>query len=449
MRWRRVLSAAGLVVVSWTGLAAWQYDEYGRECELARQIVHRQAESLVHALVGGIRSHRRLGRYFPEQLQAALDELAAAHDVLAAAVVSEQGRLVLVAGQTELLGNPPRQDTGIFWESNGLRYAMDFRLEPEAPGGGAGPGGGPRGWGRGPGGRWAQDAAPASPFAAGGRFVAIVLLDRSTADTLQRRAWGLRAAVVLAGGLGLVLIAAVWCLTMGWVEAAGRARVFEIEARYLRELSQAAAGLAHETRNPLGLIRGWMQRLADAEPSSPELAGKAQAVVEECDRITARINQFLSFAKPCDPRPASVDLVPLIDQLAGLLQPDLEAKDLTLIKHVHGPNPAVHADPEMLRQALFNLMCNAIQFSPEQGTIEIVVRSAENRKCRLEVADRGPGVSPSHTDRLFTPYFTTRPGGTGLGLALVRRIATAHGWQCGYTPRPGGGSVFWLDGLHA
>lgn len=449
MRWRRALIAAGLVVVGWTGLAAWQYDEYGHECQLARQIVCRQAESIMNALVGGIRSHRRMGRYFPEQLQAALDELAAAQDVLAAGVVSEQGHVVLVAGQTELLGSPPPQEPGMFWEANGLRYTVDFRLEPEPAGGGAGFGSGPRGWGRGPGGRWAQDSGPSSPFAAGGRFVAIVLLDRSIADTLQRRALGSRTAVVLAGGLGLVLIAVVWCLTVGWAEAAGRARLLETEARHLRELGQAAAGLAHETRNPLGLIRGWMQRLADAESPSPEVAQKAQAVVEECDRITARINQFLSFAKPCEPRVATVELVRLMEQLAALFEPDLATKDLTLDRHIHGPNPSVRADPELLRQALFNLICNAIQFSPALGTIEIVVRPAENRKWRIEVADRGPGISPDHLERLFTPYFTTRPDGTGLGLALVRRIATAHGWQCGYTPRPGGGSVFWLDGIHA
>ncbi|MHB8969155.1 MAG: ATP-binding protein [Pirellulaceae bacterium] len=69
-------------------------------------------------------------------------------------------------------------------------------------------------------------------------------------------------------------------------------------------------------------------------------------------------------------------------------------------------------------------------------------------RLRTEVADRGPGVSNEIVDTLFAPYFTTRIGGTGLGLAIVRRIAAAHSWEVSYTPRPGGGAIFWLDGIH-
>jgi len=446
---RRSLSTAVVVVAAWAGLAAWQYDEYGHECELAQQILRRQAEAVMNAVVGGIRSHRRMGRFFPEQLQAALDELAAAEDVIAAAVVSDDGRIVLTAGNTEALKESFPLQPGAFWDAAGLRYAVEFRLEPEPPGAGPGPGGGGgRGFGRG-GGRWAQEPGPPSPLAAGGRFVAAVLLDRSATDALQQRAFWLRAAVALAGGLVLSLIAVAWHATVRLTEAAGRARVLESEARHLRDLSQAAAGLAHETRNPLGLIRGWMQRLADSPPAAGELHNKAQAVVEECDRITARINQFLSFARPCEPRLGAVDLAPLVAELAALVEPDLDAKGLKLVQTSDQPMPPVRADRELLRQALFNLLSNAIQFAPPQGTVEIALRPGHNGSERIEVADGGPGVAPDKVPMLFTPYFTTRSNGTGLGLAMVRRIAAAHGWESGYTPRLGGGSIFWLDGIHA
>jgi signal transduction histidine kinase len=254
--------------------------------------------------------------------------------------------------------------------------------------------------------------------------------------------------VVTAGGLVLICVGLAWLATVRMGEARGRARVLEAEARHLRDLSQAAAGLAHETRNPLGLIRGWTQRLVQSELPSPEQRKQAQTIVEECDRVTSRINQFLAFAKPRQPSLQPVDPGQLIQELAALLEPDLDAKDLKLAHWVSQGPATVRADCDMLRQALFNLVRNAIQFAPEQGTVEISVACGHDGPGRIEVADRGPGVPEEKVESLFSPYFTTRSDGTGLGLAIVRRIATAHGWEAGYTPRPGGGSIFWLSGIH-
>jgi two-component system sensor histidine kinase HydH len=139
----------------------------------------------------------------------------------------------------------------------------------------------------------------------------------------------------------------------------------------------------------------------------------------------------------------------VIDELAVLLQPDLEAKDLKLEYSVAKPVTTVQADREMLRQALFNLAQNAIQCSPEGQIVEISVARGQETAYRIDVADHGPGVVPDLVDSLFTPYFTTRPDGTGLGLAIVCRIANAHGWEAKYVPRPGGGAIFRLDGIHA
>ncbi|MDZ7617426.1 MAG: ATP-binding protein, partial [Patescibacteria group bacterium] len=104
-------------------------------------------------------------------------------------------------------------------------------------------------------------------------------------------------------------------------------------------------------------------------------------------------------------------------------------------------------DRELLRQILFNLLQNAIEFSPEGSTVEIGLRRGHDGRYRLEVADLGSGVPAELAGKLFTPYFTTRKEGAGLGLAIVRRIALAHGWRVGYQPRAGGGAIFWMDGL--
>jgi signal transduction histidine kinase len=248
--------------------------------------------------------------------------------------------------------------------------------------------------------------------------------------------------------LVLCCLALAWWASVKLVEAQGRARLLETETRHLRELNQAAAGLAHETRNPLGLIRGWTQRLASVDVDDGERERHTRSVIEECDRVTARINQFLTFARPCDPEITDVNPRELLKELADILQPDLEAKDLSLECDDDLPTPTVQADRELLRQSLFNLLQNAIQFSPPGDTVRIAIRHLPDGCYRLEVADCGPGVAEDAVDSLFMPYFTTRSDGTGLGLAIVGRIAAAHGWEAGYAPRPGGGAVFSLSGIH-
>jgi two-component system, NtrC family, sensor histidine kinase HydH len=457
----------GVLAAACAALAAWQYREYRHERDAARQTVERQADAVLSALVGGLRSHRRLGHFFEEQIQAVIEELAAAEDVLAVAVVGKGDDPFLSAGEPLLVPKmveasraapaPPDFSAvagGSDWLPEGFRLARRFEIERLGGPGGGGPGyGGPGGpgAGRGPGfgrglGRGAgrEDVAEEDdgPLA-GGRFTAVLLLDRAAADAQCRRAAWTRLTVAAAGSLVLLSVALVWRATVHLADARGREQLLEVETRHLRELSQAAAGLAHETRNPLGLIRGWAQRLGQSGLQTPEQEQQARAMLEECDRVTSRINQFLTFARPTEPRTERVELAALAEELAALLEPDLEARRLRLSRRIDAP-ATVPADREMLRQALFNLLQNAVQFSPDGGEVEIRVLSGPG-KVRIEVADRGPGVAKESVGSLFTPYFTTRPGGTGLGLALVRRIALAHGWQCGYQPREGGGAVFFVQ----
>ena len=461
MRWQRSITVAALFL-AFAALAAWQWDEYGHECELARETVTSSADSVMNALVGGIRSHRRLGQFFSEQIQGVLDGLVRTKDVRAVALVSEDDRTVLSAGERELLDLTPPFAEGQYWDASGLRLVDRFRLPTESGGPPAGRGGGfgggrgggfggRRGGGFGGGPGWGpgwqmEEENSQTSFGLGEKVTAILLVDRSRADRACRRAAWARGSIVVAGWLVVVCVALAWRATVRLAEARGRARTLEVEARHLRDLGQAAAGLAHETRNPLGLIRGWTQRLAKTGADSREGRAQAQAVIEECDRVTARINQFLAFARPSEPKPERLDPAGLVAELAALLEPDLAAKHLTLGRPA--PDSTVLADREMLRQALFNLLQNAIHAAPENGSVETSVARRPDGRLRIEVADRGPGVPREVMDKLFTPYFTTRVGGTGLGLAIVRRIATAHGWEVGFTPRPGGGAIFWLDVIH-
>ena len=444
MRWQPWVTIVVVVLAS-GALAWWQHHEYLHERELTRETLHGQAHSVMNALVGGIRAHRNRGRFFAHQLQGSLAGLVRTpSDILAVAFTSDDGRLVLSAGKTELLDTSLPIVEGDFWDAASFRLVERIELPPA-------PGGAHEGGGRGRAGRGTGHEGPPAapdhtdaerPFSAGGKFAVILVLDRLQVDARCRRAAWLRSSVVAAGTLMLFCVSLAWRVT---VRVAGRARALEMEARHLRDLSQAAAGLAHETRNPLGLIRGWTQRLAQSGLPSQQQQEQAQAVVEECDRVTARINQFLAFARPCEPQLASVNVKEVVDELAHLLEPDLDAKNITLNRTTLSPNKIVQADREMLRQALFNLIQNAVQTSPDGQAVDISMCRGQDGGSRIEVADHGPGVSAETVESLFTPYFTTRPDGTGLGLAIVRHIASAHGWEAGYTPRPGGGSMFWLD----
>jgi signal transduction histidine kinase len=383
------------------------------------------------------------------QVQGVLDELVTAEDVQAVAIVSPAGEPLLAAGDIVHfeLGTPIKADNG--WTQAGYQLVEPFTLTVpdadneagnEARGGGRGRGFGQRGV--------YQALDGDSRFAGGGQFYAALSLARNRADHLLQRATRSHAFVTAAAGLVLLCMALAWRATVGWVEAQGRARLLETETRHWRELSQAAAGLAHETRNPLGLIRGWTQRLAQDENENPQRQGHAQAVIEECDRVTARINQFLTFARPCAPKIEPVSIEQIIDELRVILQPDLEAKGLRLEAEVSAKANELRADRELLRQALFNLVQNAIHFAPSGDAVRIDVSRDGAGRCQVRVVDHGPGVAADAVESLFTPYYTTRPDGTGLGLAIVRRIASAHGWQVKYSPGTEGGSTFALVGIH-
>lgn len=441
---RQRLTTWGVLCLGWCALAAWQYHEYSHEVEVAQETLRRQGESVMNALVSGIRSHRRLGQFFDEQVQTVLEELVKSKDVLAAGLMSPQGQVLLSSGHGDQLQALSQAGVGEAWEPGGYRLVAEFRLPAEAAG--AGPGGGfGGGRGRGFGARWQAEADKPSTFSPGGQYCAGLILDRTRADEHCRRAAWSRVSVALAGNLLLLCVALVWRMT---VRLASAKAVLEAETRHLRELNQAAAGLAHETRNPLGLIRGWAQRLAEADLESADQQPQAQALVEECDRVTSRINQFLTFARPSEPQLEPIDPRQVAAELAVLLEPDLDTKQLTLERDMSEDDARLVADREMFRQALFNLLQNAVQWSPEGGTVEFAVRRGTAGRHRIDVSDRGPGVPAEAAARLFSPYFTTRANGTGLGLAIVRRIAVAHGWEVGYTPRPGGGAIFWVDGIH-
>ena len=127
MNWHRWITLGGFLLAL-AALAAWQWDEYGHECDLARETVSSAADSVMNVLVGGVRSHRRLGPSFSENIQAVLDGLVHSKDVRAVALVSKDGKMALLAGETKLLDLQPPFSTGEHWDEAGFRLVKTFSL---------------------------------------------------------------------------------------------------------------------------------------------------------------------------------------------------------------------------------------------------------------------------------------------------------------------------------
>jgi signal transduction histidine kinase len=214
---------------------------------------------------------------------------------------------------------------------------------------------------------------------------------------------------------------------------------------HLREMNLAAAGLAHETRNPLNIIRGLAQMLSKRDGATPEVKQKSREIVDEADKVAAQLNEFINYSRPREVRRVPLALGSVITEVTRTLGYDLEEKKIQVL--FRGDSMHIEADEQMLRQALFNLILNAIQAVNGDGQIEVVAEKRSQTEGCLEVRDNGPGVAPEHRSEIFKPYFTTQKTGTGLGLAVVQQIVLAHGWEIQCLPNSPTGAVFRISHL--
>ena len=215
--------------------------------------------------------------------------------------------------------------------------------------------------------------------------------------------------------------------------------------RRLREMNIAAAGLAHETRNPLNIVRGLAQMITRQPDTSTDIRSRASDITEEVDRVTARLNEFIDYSKPREPKPAPANLNAVIADVQRTLESDLEDKSLTF--SISGPELVIEADETLLRQVLFNLIINSIQAVSQNGTIEVFLKKYSADDAGFEIQDDGPGIPSDKWEDIFRPYFTTNKRGTGLGLAVVNQIVLAHGWDIQCIPSPDKGARFRVSGI--
>jgi two-component system, NtrC family, sensor histidine kinase HydH len=211
-------------------------------------------------------------------------------------------------------------------------------------------------------------------------------------------------------------------------------------------LNLAAAGLAHETRNPLNLIRGLAQFISKRGDTSPETRENASAIVEESDRLSAQLSEFINYSRPREVRKGSVDLARIAAEVTRALSYDAEEKSIDVTIDVG--TIQIEADEQLFRQTLFNLLLNAIQAVGNTASVSVSAR-AEDGEVTLDISDTGPGVPEDRRTQIFKPYFTTNEHGTGLGLAIVRQIVSAHGWKIECLPNQPVGAIFRITHIRA
>jgi signal transduction histidine kinase len=217
-------------------------------------------------------------------------------------------------------------------------------------------------------------------------------------------------------------------------------------AEKLAAVGTLAAGLSHEIKNPLNaaalqltVLERRLKRIPNLPPDTFEPLGLGQS---EIKRLASFLDEFLQFARPRELARTTIDLARLIREVVDFLQPQASTSQLVLDVETT-PLPPLPADEPKLRQALVNLVLNAIQATPAGGTVRVVTDREDDDLC-ICVDDSGPGVPAAVRNRIFEPFFTTKDAGTGLGLPLVHAIVQQHGGTIALETSPQGGARFHL-----
>lgn len=197
-------------------------------------------------------------------------------------------------------------------------------------------------------------------------------------------------------------------------------------AERLSAIGQLSAGLAHEIRNPLASISGAAAILARSQDLDPTSAKCLKIITSECQRLNGLLTNFLNFARPRPPRLQSVQIEPVLENVLGLASHGVRGKTVYFEKDIAAGLQPVECDTEQLEQVLLNLMINAVEASPDGGTVTLSAAPRESA-IAIGVVDHGHGVAPAHIDRLFDPFFTTKEHGTGLGLPVAHQIVRQMG----------------------
>lgn len=259
------------------------------------------------------------------------------------------------------------------------------------------------------------------------------------APGLPPRRVGVSVQVVSEGGSRMGAL-----VTLRDLESIERiGRQLQVSER-LAALGRVTAGVAHEVKNPLNSMRLWLENLKESLPTGEDLPRQAVAVLDsEIDRLDSVVKRFLDFMRTPELRLQETNLEELLRETVDVARPQMVRAGVQL-ETSFAELPPLHVDRDLLKQALLNLIFNALEAMPQGGRLTVGLERRGDR-AEIRVSDTGKGIAPEHRARIFQLFFTTRPGGSGIGLASAYRAVQLHDGDIDFESEMGHGTTFRIE----
>ncbi len=193
----------------------------------------------------------------------------------------------------------------------------------------------------------------------------------------------------------------------------------------MRSLGELSAGLAHEIKNPLSSIKSSVEIIEGTVNKNSPAGEFLEILSQETERLNKVVNNFLSFARPAKPDLLPCKIDEIIEPVIKLLKPEFEKNDISIEKEIEKGLPEISGDAQQLQQVFLNISLNAIQAMPDGGNLYVSIKKIEPY-IKIDFRDTGAGISKENLEKLFTPFFTTKKEGNGIGLAISYRIIENH-----------------------
>jgi len=426
---RRYWTPVIIALVLLTAVGFWAGFTVRSFHDMSRDRSRRFAFGVFDAVQGTLRALADHGRFRRNQVERVLKGIIGHSPLRFVVLEQDGGRIIQVGNVPPDLALPSEGETGEILKDNLTIYWQRVRLQQE------------------PSGVTSSVAVPEAAYdlklSASSQILALGVgfpPERRGPRPPIRALMVTVIAIVLFVGASTI----AWIMTIRSGLLAEQLEVERSRRNHLEELGLAAAGLAHETKNPLGIILGLAQRISVDKRVPEEGRSMAEHIMDEVDKATARVGGFLTFARQRTPTPALIDAQAMADKVTQVIQPDFDSCGVRLV--VDCIPLQILADEEMMSQILINLLLNSLHASSAGSKVGVSVE-AEGKRARLTVEDEGAGIAPELLPDIFKPYVSGSPDGHGLGLAVVKRFVEQHGWSIGVESKVGAGTRVTISGI--
>jgi signal transduction histidine kinase len=213
----------------------------------------------------------------------------------------------------------------------------------------------------------------------------------------------------------------------------------------LAQLGRITAGVAHEVKNPLNSMRLWLENLKESLPKGEELPLQAVRVLDsEIDRLDTVVKRFLDFTRPPDLHQEETNLKVLLEEVLAVERPQMDKANVKSVNRFRSDVPPVLVDRQLLKQAVMNLLVNAVDAMPGGGRLTVSLER-HGEMAGIEIEDTGRGIAPENRQRIFQLFFTTKPGGSGIGLASAFRTVQLLNGSIDFKSEIGRGTTFRIE----